>query len=346
MTRKRSHGDGGIDQRSENVWRLRYRIGGRRFTKTLHGTRSEAQKILRQLLFAGDTGDHVAPDKITVGQWVEYWISIGCPGNKRRKQVGERSTERYAELLRHHVVPAVGEQQLQQLKSAEIDRLYMQLGARISARTAHHVHTVLGACLGAAVRTGKIAKNPMLRLEKIPSPGEADHGRALEEEELSTLVQGFRGSALFPIIAVTAFTGARRNEILALRWSDLDPEKNTLRIERAIEQTKRYGLRIKGPKKEEHKRTISIDDDTVALLLIERERHLRLVAGAPDGVPVDVSLVKLPEAAFMFPKPPAPGGNFSLTAPRNPRNTTKEFVRKATALGFAGSPRHARNAST
>ena len=180
----------------------------------------------------------------------------------------------------------------------------------------------------------------MLSLEKIPSPGEADHGRALEEEELSTLVRGFRGSALFPTVAVAAFTGARRNEILALRWSDLDPEKKTLRIEQAIEQTKRYGVRIKGPKKEEHKRTISIDDDTLALLLAERERHLRIVAGAPDGVPVDVSLVKLPDGAFMFPNPPAPGGSFSLAAPRNPRNTTKEFVRKATALGFPGLRLH------
>ena len=133
MTRKRSHGDGGVDQRGEDVWRLRYRIGGRRFTKTVHGTRSEAQKVLRQLLYAGDTGEHVAPDKMTVGQWVEHWISTGCPGNKRRKQVGERSTERYAELLRHHVVPVLGERQLQQLDSVEIDELYLQLCGKISA---------------------------------------------------------------------------------------------------------------------------------------------------------------------------------------------------------------------
>jgi integrase len=340
MTRKRSHGDGGIDQRGENIWRLRYRIGGRRFTKTLRGTRSEAQKMLRQLLHAGDAGEHVEPDKMTVGQWIEHWISIGCPGNKRRKQVGERSTERYAELLHHHVVPVLGERPLQQLDSAELDRLYVRLGEKISARTAHHVHTVLGACLGTAARTGKIAKNPMLRLEKIPSPGEADHGRALEEEELAALVRGFKGSTLFPIVAVAAFTGARRNEILALRWSDLDAEKKTLRIERAIEQTKRYGLRIKGPKKEEHKRTILLDDDTLALLLAERERHLRIVAGIPDGAPVELSLVKLPDGALMFPKSPALGESFSHTALRNPRNTTKEFVRKATALGFPGLRLH------
>jgi integrase len=66
---------------------------------------------------------------------------------------------------------------------------------------------------------------------------------------LQALVRGFKGSALFPIVAVLAFTGARRSEVLALRWEDIDVSRKTLRIERAIEQTKRYGLRLKGPKR-------------------------------------------------------------------------------------------------
>ena len=47
-----------------------------------------------------------------------------------------------------------------------------------------------------------------------------------------------------------------------------------------------------------------------------------------------MSLVKLPDDALMFPNPPAPGESFSLPVPCNPRNTTKEFVRKAVKLGF------------
>jgi hypothetical protein len=62
------------------------------------------------------------------------------------------------------------------------------VGERVSARTAHHVHSVLGACLGAATRTGKIARNPMLSLAKVPSPDEADHGVALEADQLRALL--------------------------------------------------------------------------------------------------------------------------------------------------------------
>jgi len=340
MTKRRGFRDGGIDARGENSWRLRYRVNGRRFTKTVHGTKTEAQKALRDLLHAGDTGGHVPPDKMTLGQWIEHWLSIGAPGNKRRREVGRRSIERYAELLCVHVVPALGERLLQQLQSSEIDALYVRLVDKVSARTAHHVHVVLGACLGTATRTRKIARNPMLELAKVPSPGEADHGMALEADQLRALVQGFKGSALFPIVAVAAFTGARRNETLALRWDDLDLAAKTLRIERAVEETKEHGLQIKAPKTERGKRTITIDDDLIALLVAEREKHLRLMAGVPDGAAVDLSLVKLPDGALMFPNPPSAGESFSFTKLRNPRNTTKEFVRKATGLGFVGLRLH------
>jgi integrase len=97
-------------------------------------------------------------------------------------------------------------------------------------------------------------------------------------------------------------------------------------------------LRIKGPKTERGKRTITIDDDLIGLLLAERDRHLRIVAGVPDGVAVDLSLVKLPPGALMFPNLGAQDSSFMTL--RNPRNTTKEFMRKAASLGFPGLRLH------
>src|SRR5260370_42509685 len=76
MTTKRSHGDGGIDTRGENVHRLRYRHDGRRFTKTFRGTLGEARKELRRLIRSGDVGEHIAPDKVTLGEWVDRWFVL------------------------------------------------------------------------------------------------------------------------------------------------------------------------------------------------------------------------------------------------------------------------------
>jgi len=291
-------------------------------------TKREAQTACAKLLTETSSAPHVSTSKTTLREWVEHWVSIGCPGSKRRKEVGQRSIERYSELLRCYVLPALGDRPLQQLQPSEIDYLYVGLTDKISPRTAHHVHIVLGACLTTAMRTGKIARNPMQRLVKVPAPEEPDHGMVLDQDQLRALLRGFKGRTFYPMVATAAFTGARRNEILALRWSDLDVENRTLRIERALEATVKFGMRFKEPKSARGKRTIAIDDELVALLVAERERYLRIVAGVPDGAQVDLSLVKLPPDALMFP------GETSLTKPRHPNGVSKEFHRKATALGF------------
>jgi len=294
----------------------------------------EAQIECARLINEIADGSFVVSNETTLAEWIDHWLSIGAPG-KRRQAVGNRSLERYSDLLRVHVKPALGNRPLQKLQSTEIDALYARLEDKISARTARHIHNTLGACLGTAARTRKITRNPMLDVIKVPSPSEPDHGMALETDQLQALVGGFRGSVFFPIVAVAAFTGARRNEILALRWSDFDADAKTLRIERAVEETREHGLQVKGPKSERGNRTIEIDDDLVALLCAERDRYLRLVAGVPAGAAVDLGLVKLPEGALMFPCPPARGEQFSFTKLRKPRQFSFNFKRRAKALGFA-----------
>jgi integrase len=326
----RDYGDGSIDARGKDRWRLRYRIGGKRYTKTVRGNITDAKRELRRLLKSGDDGGHVAPDKITLAQWIDSWIEL------RRRKVNARTSERYAELMRLHVTPKLGARALQAITPVMIDTLYEGLADKgLSPRTVHHIHTVLGACLRTAEQKNLLARNPVARAE-APAAGDEDAGQALDQDQLTALMNGFRNSSLFAIVATAAYTGARRGEILALRWADLDTDARTLRIERAIEETKEHGLRFKDPKTERGRRTITIDDGLVAMLRAEREKYLRIIAGVPDGASVDLSFVKLPADALMFPPPPTPGANdLDLATPRNPRNVTKEFCRKATALGYA-----------
>jgi integrase len=249
----------------------------------------------------------------------------------RRGLVSARTIERYAELLRCHVTPTLGERPVQQIQASEIDSLYMKLEKKLATRTVHHIHTVLGACFKSAVRKGIVAASPVARAE-APSPGESDRGVALDQDQLRTLLAGFKDSVLFPIVAVAAFTGARRNEILALRWSDLDPVNKTLRIERALEETLAGGRGLKEPKTRRGTRSIQIDDDLVALLLAEREKYLRLKAGVPEGAPVDLSLVRLPADALIFPSPA--GQDFDFARLRDAHAVTRLFVHRARKLGF------------
>jgi integrase len=311
-------------------------VTGKRKQKwhSFKGTAKAAQKERIRLLHETNDGTYIEPSKLTVEHWIDQWIEAGAPGRKKKK-VGQRTLERYEELLRVHVKPKLGARPLQKLQATEIDGLYNELEGKMAPMTLHHVHITFNSCLSTAERKGILKSNPMKRTEQVPSGGESDHGVALDETELATLVAGFKPSSLYPIVALDASTGPRRNEILAFRWIDHDPEKKTLKVERALEVTKKFGLRYKPPKTKRGLRTIALDDATNAMLLNEKEKHLRIGAGVPDGVDVDLSLVKLPADALMFPNVPEPGEAFSFTTPRNPRNFSKEFARRAALLGFA-----------
>ena len=244
----------------------------------------------------------------------------GRPVEKKQRP-GRRAVERYSQLLRVHVAPSLGKLQLQKLTGSDIDGLYAELADKdIGPRTAHHVHVVLNACLGAAVRSGALAVNPMSRVLQTPSPGEANHGIALSDEETRRLLAGFRGSSIKLIVVIAIRTGMRRNEILALRWSDLDVPARELKVERAIEKVGGK-VTFKLPKTKRGLRAIAIDDSLLELLVAERETYQRLIAGVADGTAVDLTLVKLPADALMF---PSPAGR-DLRSPRDDHAVTAIF---------------------
>jgi integrase len=84
-------------------------------------------------------------------------------------------------------------------------------------------------------------------------------------------------------------TGARRGEALAVRWSDVNFQKNVVRIERSLEQTK-GSIRVKSPKTRNGRRSVTISPWLAAELRSHRARHdeHRLALGmgrAPDDSP-------------------------------------------------------------
>ena len=338
---------GHIRERSPGRWAIiideRDPATGQRKRKwhSFKGTKREAQIECSRLMTGMKDGAHVEPSKLTVGDWITQWLEAGAPG-RRRKKVSQRTAERYGQLLRTHVMPVLAVRPLQKLQATEIDKLYLGLEGKIAPRTAHHVHTVFGACLATAHRKGLIGVNPMIRVEQIPNPeahvGEPetdDIGEGLAEEELKTLIAGFETSPIYPIVALAAASGARRNELLALRWTDLDTDKKTLKIERAWEQTKKYGLRLKPPKTKRGLRTIDLDDATIAILLRHREGHLRLLAGIPEGAGHGRSRARTPSPARSnVPRPVWSGPGVIIFRPQRPPQLHARIRSASRSLGI------------
>ena len=181
---------------------------------------------------------------VTVGAFLERWLEDVVRPNKTH-----RTYATHRQQVRSHITPALGRVKLEALRKAHIDRLYADLlrekpgGSGLSSSSVRRVHAVLHAALEEAVRGDLIPRNPAAHANK-PKVRHAEREREpLDGEQARTLLDaareaGDRYEALYVLYLQCAL---RQGEALALRWTDVDLEAGTVRIERQLQRVRRDG---------------------------------------------------------------------------------------------------------
>ena len=257
---------GSIIKRGTRSYRLKYDLprgptGERRTAyRTFRGTKTDAEKELRRILAAQDQGVVVDPSRIKVGEYLAGWLEDKAP-----QTVGAKTLERYEGLVRNQITPHLGNLRLQALRPADVER-WLQILIKeglLSSRSIRHAHGVLRIALEHASRMEMIPRN----VAKIIQPPKLEEKEMviLKEDQIDECLTGLADLSIYPIFCVALGTGARRGEIVALKWSDIDLDRGTMNIERSLEQTS-AGIRIKPPKTQAGKRTISLPSFTVEAL--------------------------------------------------------------------------------
>jgi hypothetical protein len=153
MTSRRDHGDGGIDQRGPDQWRLRWRVGGKRYSKAFHGTKRAAQAELRRIISEADIGAAVAPVKLTVRQHLRRWLD-GQYG------LSAKTRERYEQLVGNQINPQLGDVLIQALRPAQIKMWHGKLiESGLSTITVGNAHRALHRALQHAVEIELVQRN-------------------------------------------------------------------------------------------------------------------------------------------------------------------------------------------
>jgi integrase len=285
---------GHVRRRGKRSWELKFDLGtdpavGKRLTRyhSFKGTKREAEAELVRLMAAADRGDYVDPSRTTLNEFLDHWETWA------ETQVSAKTHERYRELFAHHVRPHLGMARVQRLKGVNFAELYGRFkrpkpdGAGLSPRTIGHVHRLVHRALGHAVKWGMLTVNPVSSAE--PPRVERSEIEILTQEQAKAMLNALRGRALHPVAVVGLATGARRGEILALRWADVDLDGGKIRIERSLEQTN-AGLAFKTPKTKAGRRAISIPRSVVAELQDHwrRQQEARLALGMGKADPDDL----------------------------------------------------------
>lgn len=295
---------GTISRRGKQSWQLKYDLPRdpqtrkRRFAyATVRGTRKDAEKELRRRLYALDKGVAVEPSRITLAEYIDSWLSDVAP-----RTVAPKALERYRGLAKHQIKPHLGVIRLQKLRPADIDAWLGALEkSGLSIRSIRHAHGCLRTALGHAAAIEIVERN-VCKIIKPPKL-ERTEIEILTAEQITDALAKLDGHPFYPIAAFAIGTGARRGEIAALRWGDVDLDAAVCRIERSVEQTKE-GLRIKAPKTAAGRRTVSLPATTVAALRNHRIETLELRMALGEGpLPADTPVFADAEGN---PLPPPP----------------------------------------
>ncbi|KAA5836057.1 site-specific integrase [Saccharopolyspora hirsuta] len=188
-------------------------------------TRAEVTRKVRELEKARDSGNVTKPgEKWTVAEWMDHWLN-----NIVTATTSDNGWDAYFYAVKH-IRRYVGAHKLSpQFRPEHLEAMYRKMQEEgASAATVHQVHRTIRTALNVAVAREKLAKNPAL-LAKPPKVEDREI-EPFSREEISKLfnVALKKRNACRWIIAISL--GLRQGEVLGLRWSDIDFEEGTLRV--------------------------------------------------------------------------------------------------------------------
>lgn len=283
LPRKRGDGEGSIDEVRAGLWRGRLMVGyqqdGKPDRRVVYGkTRAEVQRKLRELQRQAEDGVLAAARKETLAAYARRWLEGAKP------TIRPSTWKRYNDLLRLHVLPALGAQPLATLRPDALQRLYAaKLAAGLAPRTVHHVHAVVHAALEQAVRWGYVARNVADVVQPPAVPRAELHPP--RPEALATFLAAAEAAEdrLHALWSTAVYTGCRQGELLALTWPDVDLDAGTLTVHRTLLRADAGRPVFGAPKTAHSRRTVTLPPSAVAALRRHRRRQqTELAALGPD----------------------------------------------------------------
>jgi integrase len=237
-------------------------------------TKEEAKSARDKARTEARTGVFVSPTKITVQEHFEAWWEI------KKEKVKPTTADSYRFILDRYILPKLGSQLLKDLTSVKIEKMLIELNQDLSESTVRLVSITLSQGLERAVKDRLLPLNPSKGIER--PKGKKRIVTPYTSNELKSLLGKLESHRLFAFFRLLAYTGARRGEILALRWSDLDFDRATLSISKNRTRIGKTVIEQDSTKGGDGKRIVQIDSETLRLVKDHRRRQIteRMKAGS------------------------------------------------------------------
>ena len=256
--------------------RINYTEGGlhQQKEKTCYGYRAAVEMERRLLNLYSVSGSR---SQILLRDYYAEYMQL------RRKQLRETTFVKLKSNIELHILPTLGDYSVCDIDPTVITRWQAALLEKsFSIVYCRRIYGSLCLLLNSAYKRGIIPENPTKKVENFRDPNFVApdvkfHFYTPEQflayaEAAQMLIETYLDYSLYVFFMIAYYTGLRKGEIHALRWSDLDG--NVLKVRRSITQ------KIKGkqivetpPKSKASVRDIQIP--TVLSAILENNRALQ-----------------------------------------------------------------------
>ncbi len=278
----RVHRGRGADGKQLKPWTATFEVSP---TWTEKSARKKAEAFAAT--FEKECKEGTASDsRLKFEEYANYVIGL-----KEQNGVKHSTIVRYKELSTR-IFPAIGHIKLRELRTDQLNSLYLSLakpgqnkrtGGGLSAKTIVEHHRLISTILDQACKEQLIPFNPASRAtlpkvskkeanyfqpEEVAAIREALEKEQIEVEQAEEDKPGSKKNIIKwrTITELLIMTGARRGEILGLKWSAVDFEANRLHICNNILYSPDRGIYEDTPKTEQSNRYISVPAETMRLL--------------------------------------------------------------------------------
>lgn len=243
MAQRRNKGEGSISERGDGKWLIQVVIGydqdGRLRKKSkICKNKTEAVKALKLLQLEKQRNNITLQGSILFEEFMVRWLEL------KRKILRPKSYMDYERICKCEFLPKFGKVNMEKIKTSMVnDFLHRQLERGVSNSTVNKYKILLSGIFKLALAENVVSKNPLqgsMVIKKVKPQTtyikKEDMERILSKAKKlfdETVVEKRSGSnikCLYPVILTAYHTGMRINEILALRWENIDLEKNEIKV--------------------------------------------------------------------------------------------------------------------
>ncbi len=277
------------------------------------GSDADAKREFRKWVVGVDEG-RVVPAGDTVHALMDRWLE-----HKTAQGLSPTTLRLYRGIVDKHVVASLGRKPVNKVRTLDLDKVYANLlGSGVGKVMVHKVHMVFHGAFKQGVKWGLLPSNPAEHATPPRLPAAQTEEKTPTTAEVRRLIVATEKADpdFAMLVRLAAATGARRGELVALRWEDVDFDAGSLWVRRALIAVK-GSIEEKSTKSGKNRR-VALDENTLGALRQHRARCVErsLAAGA-----------SLSGNAFVF--SPRPGN----TEPWHPSSVTHRFGRLAKNAG-------------